>query len=309
MRRTAPLWALLAALPCAWFVGFASGRAGERGCRAADAPPAIPCQAQVAEWGDLEPRLTEVLTSETRAGGRQLAEGLARTQAKVGYVWISRVPGSPPPSLADVYASARRSVVVVAKPYKCGKCEHTHFESATAFAVGHGGIFATNYHVLAGDYPAIAVIDCDGQVHPVLEALAGSKDDDIALFRADLDVLTLNVRGDAPVGTRVAVVGHPQTRWFSMSDGILSRYWLDGPGRVPAVATTADYAVGSSGSPVLDEEGNVVAVASQTSPVEADPTKAETLQMVVKRCVPASALLRLMGRSGPGLPGAEAAGP
>ena len=55
------------------------------------------------------------------------------------------------------------------------------------------------------------------------------------------------------------------------------------------IGITADFARGSSGAPVLNEAGAVVAVAQSTRSIYYDEKEGrpENLQMVVKQCVPA----------------------
>jgi S1-C subfamily serine protease len=199
-----------------------------------------------------------------------------------------------PAKLPDLYERVRPSVYIVAKPYLCDKCHHVHFQSATAFAINDSGVLATDYHVVAGDYATMAMVDSEGGIHPVLETLTGNKEDDLALVRIDGKTKPLPVAGRAAVGTHVAVVSHPATRFYTLTDGIISQYEGEGGAGAPRVAITAEYAVGSSGAPVVDDTGCVVAIAAATMPVHADAEK-KTLQMVVKRCIPADALVRMAG--------------
>ena len=65
---------------------------------------------------------------------------------------------------------------------------------------------------------------------------------------------------------------------------------------------TADYAKGSSGAPVITEFGTVAGMVSTTRPVHTRPhapangekPKEGHVQMVLKNCVPAAAILKLI---------------
>jgi S1-C subfamily serine protease len=58
---------------------------------------------------------------------------------------------------------------------------------------------------------------------------------------------------------------------------------------------TADFAVGSSGGPVLNRKGAVVGMVARTRTIVADAgTDAAASQMVVKMTVPSEAILRLV---------------
>lgn len=64
------------------------------------------------------------------------------------------------------------------------------------------------------------------------------------------------------------------------------------------MSISADYAIGSSGGPILDRYGNVVGMASMTEPVEFDTDDTadvgSTLQMILKLTVPQMEIRRLV---------------
>jgi hypothetical protein len=65
---------------------------------------------------------------------------------------------------------------------------------------------------------------------------------------------------------------------------------------VDAVSITADFARGSSGAPVLNDQGQVVAIVKSTDSVyySENDERQRDLQMVFKTCIPAQNLLRLV---------------
>ncbi len=243
--------------------------------------------------------ITPLAESDERVTDADLKHGLANAVADVHLGSSVRPAGEGPMALPELYRFAKGSVYLIGKPYKCPKCDHWHVSGATAFAVAPDGVLATNHHVVEGDYATMVAVDDDGEVHPVLECLAGSKADDVALVRIASRTRPLPIRELAEVGTRVAVVSHPNMRAYTLTDGIVSRYWVHPQSRALSMAITADYAVGSSGAPVLDDRGQVVGMASATEPVYYESGEGEdaekVLQMGVKRCVPAEAILRIAG--------------
>ena len=107
---------------------------------------------------------------------------------------------------------------------------------------------------------------------------------------------------EAKAGSTIHVISHPDRHFYSMSTGIVSRNYMRerGPGKiVPTLAITADYARGSSGSPVLNERGQVVGIVASTDSVyyKEENGKQENLQMVFKQCVPVASLLKLIEKS------------
>jgi hypothetical protein len=143
---------------------------------------------------------------------------------------------------------------------------------------------------------------------------------DVAVFRIAATGLTpLPVAAAAPrVGAWVGVLGHPGDRYYTFSQGHVSRYERVKPEDGPEerwMAVTAEFAYGSSGSPVLDRTGAVVGMAAMTENIDypepepaprdaskdkekKDPPPAKSgtlLQMVVKLTTPAAELWKVIG--------------
>lgn len=203
---------------------------------------------------------------------------------------------------------ARRSVLILGTLYQCDHCSRWHVGIATAFAISADGTCVTNYHVI--DRPqteTIVAMTSDGRVLGVREVLAASKADDLAIIRLDGGALVPLPLGDDPsLGMAVQVISHPTGRFYTLTEGIVSRTYR---ARLPEGTSlrteiTADFAKGSSGAPVLDARGAVVGVASNTRSLyyHEDDKGKEDLQMVLKRAIPVAALKRLL-RGGEGTPG------
>ena len=167
-------------------------------------------------------------------------------------------------------------------------------------ALSEDGVIATNYHVVdTKEGVVLGAMDSNGKTFVVSEVLAANKSDDVAILRlldAKLTPLPLAVR--APVGNAVSVISHPDGRYFTMTKGDVSRYFVarSKTGQANRMAITADYAKGSSGAPVLDSTGAVVGMVSATNSIYYSKVKGhnENLQMVVKSCVPVDSIHRLL---------------
>jgi S1-C subfamily serine protease len=248
--------------------------------------------------------LRPVATLREGADGRRCALALAPQQ----------IAPLPPEALHD---RLLRSTVIVGHYYRCEECEEWHFSACTGFVVGADGAIATCYHLLEDDpsMPGalLAVADWQGQAYAVTEVLAADRDADVAILACtakDLEPLALC---DAlpRAGQRVWCLSNPDHQFATFSEGMVARrYRVHGvaPGTeheprtasAPAraqtmLAVSCEFAVGSSGAPVVDARGNVVGIAQSTSTVFVDPDAelAET-QMVSRTAVPAAALRGLV---------------
>lgn len=212
----------------------------------------------------------------------------------------------------EIYRRGAQASVLIGSAYKCDKCAKWHNTLASGFAITADGVIATNHHVAASaSGEAMGVLTADGRFFPVLEVLATDKAHDVALLRVDAkDLAFLPLRDDAPAGTPIRCYSHPANTFGCLSEGIITRYFkMNEPERNGAVfmQTTADYARGSSGGPILDGFGNAVGMVASTSPVFTAPTTpapaakdtkaatpAPSQQMVRHNCATARALLDLV---------------
>lgn len=210
-----------------------------------------------------------------------------------------KLPSLSPENMAQdkIYDSVKQSVVIIAFLYKCGKCSEWHVNLASGFVVHPDGIIATNYHVVESESDrTMGVMTHDGKMYAVQEVLAANEVNDTALIRIEARKLSaLPIRADAPVGTAVSVISHPDEKLYMMTRGIISRYTTRHRRGQTWMNITADYAKGSSGGPVVDDTGAVVGMVASTHSIYYNKEEGQdaNLQMVVKSCVPARNLLKL----------------
>ena len=212
------------------------------------------------------------------------------------------------PEFPEVKApeSVLESVFVVGSVYDCGKCDKWHPAGlATAWVMAEDGILCTNYHVIANfKGEAMAVASWEGEIHLVTEILLADRSHDVAVFRIDTEGLVPLplAKEAAAVGDKISCLSHPQQRFFLHTFGEVARYHMrraKGP-KIPQMAITADYAKGSSGGPILNESNEVVGMVSTTSSIYTGKTskeKRDSLQMVMKNCVPGFMIQELVEES------------
>jgi S1-C subfamily serine protease len=162
------------------------------------------------------------------------------------------------------------------------------------------GVCVTCYHVVnVPESPTLIAMTGDGRFVAVKEVLAANRHTDVALLRLDgTNFTALPLDFEAPVGSRVRVLSHPDDHFFTLTEGMVSRYVSLPPeraaGGVTFMAVTADFGAGSSGAPVFNERGGVVGVVNNTQSLYHDPKKSKDLQMVFKHCLPSQYIRQLV---------------
>lgn len=186
------------------------------------------------------------------------------------------VVASPSVSLTppQIYRQRRDSVVILSGLDKPPGSKDWQTSVATGFVVAPGGIIFTCYHVVsAHDQATLLATTRTGQVCPVTRVLAASQRDDLAIVQAPgLDAPPLPLSTDAPVGSDVCVISHPDGRYFSLTRGSVTRYSIlpTDEGNSALLETSADFAGGSSGGPVFNDRGAVVGIVTSTTAAYSD---------------------------------------
>jgi len=214
-----------------------------------------------------------------------------------------------PKPLVDLVPAVKKSSLMVCK-YKRGFGAYEDFilVGASAAAISEDGLCVTNYHVLEpilnqgqGIHPQdslLFVADLDGNTFEIEQVLAYSKSADLAVFKVDTrkSKLAAFKLGDAPlVGSHVNALTHPEGMPGYYSEGIVARnVAYDGNQWENRTEITADFGIGSSGGPIFDDCGNLVAIVSSTQGIYAQNNQGSDLQMVIKMTIPVSSLKRLL---------------
>ena len=141
--------------------------------------------------------------------------------------------------------------------------------TGTGFFVG-GNRIATNQHVIAGAARMVAKL-ADGRVLEVAGLLAADEERDVAIVMVTGDDLPPPLRLGKSTGLRqgdeVVVIGSPHGLAGTLSMGLVSALRGEGVADTEgdrqhwAIQVTAAISPGSSGSPIMTRDGDVVAVA------------------------------------------------
>ena len=234
------------------------------------------------DWGDL---------SERKTCSLKLTAGPSRKPA---------VPKNASP--------LESAVVVVGTFYRCDKCSKTHVATASGFFLNESGALATCRHVLAHysrNGKGVVVLTRDGRLCPVRSILAVDPVQDILVLQIDGKGFSpLPLALDAPIGSPITVMSHPQNHYYVLTTGVVARHGVSrkAKGPVPFLTITADFAKGSSGAPICNESGAVVGLADNTTSIyyTTEGQRQNDLQMVLKNCIPAQSLVALVnGRRAP----------
>jgi S1-C subfamily serine protease len=142
----------------------------------------------------------------------------------------------------------------------------------------------------------------DRHVYVVTKILAASKINDIAILKVDFKkdkMVPLAIGETAEEGSDVFVMGNPSHMTYYFTRGIVARNFIRDPahpkpGEDFRMAITAEYSVGESGGPVVNEFGNLVGMVSTTTTLFGTPEKQENPQMVVKSAIPIIAIKQLL---------------
>jgi len=202
---------------------------------------------------------------------------------------------------SSVYQKNKQGILCFGNIYKCDRCDNWHGNIAGGFIITKEGLAVTNYHVMesskAGAFGGMTI---DGKIYPVTKVVASSKKDDLAIVQLKGDNFhPLSIASGGDVGSDVTVISHPEGRFYTVSKGIISRYYTMRSGKEKGshrMAITADFAKGSSGSAVFNKAGEVVGVVASTNSIYYNKKDGieRNLQMVIKSCIPSGSILKLL---------------
>lgn len=200
------------------------------------------------------------------------------------------------------YSDIKKSVLVLGLIFNRGGSPKNHATLASAFVVDETGICVTNYHIFKIMGQAregakiLTTMDFDGNIFPIKELLVASEKDDLVIFRIDKGDKKLNPiklsNKPSKVGENISLISHPKNNLYQYSGGYVTRYYYHQINEAPRMATSVQFAQGSSGAPLFNKLGEVVGVVSSSIPLYVSGTNKQ--QMVIYETIPVSSIKSLI---------------
>lgn len=203
-----------------------------------------------------------------------------------------------PLSATQIYQRARRAMLSIGTLYRCGKCDLWHINLSGGYAIDSLGTAVTSLHIVEKDgHPEsyLLAADPDGRVFPVLEILGVHSAADAVILKTTASGLEpLPLQTHAFPGDPVFCLSNPSGVRELFTTGVVSRFFSKA-GTV-FLAVTADWASGSSGSPILDCYGNVLGHVTSTRPLKSNGSSDSSryVQTVLKQGTSAAEILKLL---------------
>lgn len=149
----------------------------------------------------------------------------------------------------DIYKYALEKVVRIEVPNGHG----------TGFILTNGLLITNNHVVENFKNNEIKINFSDGKTLTDVVVLYKNEAEDIALLSVDIDKPGFEIATSYEIGEKIFVLGNPDDFEFSLTDGILSKITKDRL-NVENLQFTAPALKGSSGSPILNNEGKLVGI-------------------------------------------------
>ncbi len=130
----------------------------------------------------------------------------------------------------------------------------------SGFFIGDGSAVVTNFHVIAGAKAAVVKAG-SGQVLRATSVYAFDEKKDLAILKvptASTHIASLGDSDKVATGSAIVVIGNPQGLEKTVSNGLISGVRMFEGQQLFQISAPISH--GSSGGPVFDDKGNVIAV-------------------------------------------------
>lgn len=226
-------------------------------------------------------------------------------------------PATKPLSGREVASRAAGAYVRAGWVYQCTKCTRWHTNLAGGYAIA-GDAVVTAHHVMqppaamaAGKgYPV--VVRGEEELLPLASVVADDETGDTIILRLSASVLKpLALTTETQIGDSAWCLSDPRGVRGFFSHGIVNRFYARSSkegkdARLRRINVSTDWAPGSSGSAVLDDQGNAIGHVARIQPLTTggnassdghDKTPPSAV-MTLNEAVPAAVVLDLLRKSG-----------
>lgn len=206
-------------------------------------------------------------------------------------------------SSRDIARLARTAHLRAGWYFRCTRCDKMHLNLGGAYAVAPD-VIATANHVI--EPPAVLkegwliVADENDEIFTTTAILGSDARSDAALVRVVAGGLKpLPLRGDVELGEPAYCFSDPLKHRGYFSAGIVNRLFSNDAKEDPSsqrLNVSTDWAQGSSGSAVLDENGNVIGHVARIQTFNSNPPPSTGTTLVMHEAIPAKTVLNLVKR-------------
>ncbi|MCF6255034.1 MAG: serine protease [Gammaproteobacteria bacterium] len=152
----------------------------------------------------------------------------------------------------EIYKKSIESVVTVVSLDKDNKILMT----GTGFFAKHKNLIATNYHVIKNTHH-LKIITSDDKEHNIFDICVENASNDIAILRSIPERQPLSLNKNTPsIGDKIISIGSPMGLSGSLSTGVIGAIRKNEGHKYYQI--TSPISPGSSGGPVIDENGLVL---------------------------------------------------
>jgi serine protease Do len=161
-------------------------------------------------------------------------------------------------SVADLYNKVSPALVIIHSEAQGGAIAGL----GSGFIIDKDGTIVTNYHVVQGA-TRLRITLADSTVLFTNSVIGFNQEKDLALLRVAIlnpSIIEVAPEGYVPtIGEKVYAIGNPQGLRGTLSEGIISGIRQNTP-YGDMIQTTAPISSGSSGGPLLNEEGKAIGI-------------------------------------------------
>lgn len=223
-----------------------------------------------------------------------------------------RLPSKRKKQLAqtDIYQLCKQSTLIVCQvDYRPATDDFYLDIIASAVAITDDGGCLSNYHVMEDLLKPVPTngkerhfirfaADAEGNLYPVKLVTLTDSINDYCVFNVDVmgrRLTPMPIGEPAVEGQDVFCLSHPKGNLYYLTSGIVARNNSVADQKTGLMKLemqiTADYAVCSSGGPIIDGKGNLVGIVGSTNSLYANADKIHNFQMSIKKAVPIKAVL------------------